>query len=244
MTMMSVRTQATASVLPQWTEARLLVVDDEPAMLELLAGSLRYAGFEVLTATRGRAAERIVETERPDLVLLEAKLPDIDGFDVTRRIRRRSAETPVVFLTDRDAPEDLVAGLDAGADDYVTKPFRLDEVIARIRAVLRRSRGGRPPARLLRVADLELDEGSRDVRRAGHLVHLSPTEYKLLHLLMANAGQVLSKRQILDHVWAYNFDTNIVESYVSYLRRKVDRGDPRLIHTLRGAGYMLRVPPE
>ncbi len=226
-------------------EARLLVVEDEPDILELLSASLRYAGFEVAAATGGFEALRAVERARPDLVVLDVMLPDLGGFEVARRLRMGNSRIPVLFLTARDATEDKVTGLTLGGDDYVTKPFSLEEVIARIRAVLRRTAGGLPPppARL-RVADLELDEESHEVWRAGSRVQLSPTEFKLLRYLMANAGRVLSKAQILDHVWNYDFrgDSGIVESYVSYLRRKVDTIEPRLLHTIRSVGYVLRLP--
>jgi two-component system OmpR family response regulator len=231
----------TSAVLP---EARLLVVDDEPNIRELLSASLRYAGFEVLTACDGREAVQIAEKSRPDLVVLDVMLPDMDGFDVIRRLRAGARPLPVVFLTARDGTGDKVTGLTLGGDDYVTKPFSLEEVVARIRAVLRRTRGEAAPPGRLRVADLELDEDSHEVWRAGELVHLSPTEFRLLHFFMSNVGRVLSKPQILDHVWEYDFggDSNVVESYVSYLRRKVDQVEPRLLHTLRGVGYMLREP--
>ena len=227
-------------------EARLLVVEDEPNILELLSASLRLAGFEVATATGGLEALTAVQRHRPDLVVLDVMLPDLDGFDVARRLRSGDTRTPVLFLTARDATEDKVTGLTIGGDDYVTKPFSLEEVIARIRAVLRRARstGPPPPPTRLRAADLELDEESHEVWRAGRRVQLSPTEFKLLRYLMTNAGRVLSKAQILDHVWNYDFrgDSSIVESYVSYLRRKVDAVEPRLIHTIRSVGYVLRLP--
>jgi two-component system OmpR family response regulator len=227
-------------------EARLLIVDDEPNIRELLSASLRYAGFEVLTAGDGREAVQVAERCRPDLVVLDVMLPDMDGFDVIRRLRSGARPLPVVFLTARDATGDKVTGLTLGGDDYVTKPFSLEEVLARIRAVLRRTRGDSAQVGRLQVADLELDEDGHEVRRAGELVHLSPTEFRLLHFLMSNVGRVLSKPQILDHVWEYDFggDSNVVESYVSYLRRKVDQSEPRLIHTLRGVGYMLRPPRD
>jgi two-component system, OmpR family, response regulator len=227
-------------------EARLLIVDDEPNIRELLSASLRYAGFEVLTAADGREAVQIAERRRPDLVVLDVMLPDMDGFDVIRRLRSGARPLPVVFLTARDATGDKVTGLTLGGDDYVTKPFSLEEVLARIRAVLRRTHGDNARVGRLQVADLELDEDSHEVWRAGELVHLSPTEFRLLHFLMSNVGRVLSKPQILDHVWEYDFggDSNVVESYVSYLRRKVDQSEPRLIHTLRGVGYMLRAPRD
>jgi two-component system OmpR family response regulator len=226
-------------------EARLLVVDDEPNIVELLATSLRFAGFEVVTAMTGADAVAAVERYRPDLVVLDVMLPDIDGFVVLRRLRGGRDHLPVVFLTARDANEDKVAGLTLGGDDYVTKPFSLEEVVARIRAVLRRTRAttGDGSSRLA-VADLELDEDSHQVWRGDREVQLSPTEFNLLRYLMVNAGRVLSKAQILDHVWSYDFDgdANIVESYVSYLRRKLDDGAEPLIHTVRGVGYVLRPP--
>ncbi|GAA0946618.1 response regulator transcription factor [Nonomuraea longicatena] len=220
-------------------EALIMVVDDEPSIRDLLSESLRYAGFEVLTAADGHEAVAVAERAAPDLVVLDVMLPDLDGFEVARRI-----SAPVLFLTARDTHDDKIAGLSVG-DDYVTKPFSLEEVQARIRAVLRRTRGEIAPPKLLQVADLQLDEETHEVRRGGQSVHLSPTEFKLLHYFMTNAGRVLSKAQILDHVWSYDFggDTGVVESYVSYLRRKMDDGEPRLIHTLRSVGYVLREPP-
>ncbi|TQL75516.1 two-component system OmpR family response regulator [Stackebrandtia endophytica] len=225
-------------------EAALLVVEDDPNICELLATSLRYAGFTVYQATGGEEAVRAVTRHRPDLVVLDVMLPDFDGFEVARRIRSGSDRTPIVYLTARDALEDKVRGLTLGGDDYVTKPFSLEEVIARIRAVLRRSQGDVPPPPRLKYADLELDEETHEVWRAGRPVQLSPTEFKLLRYFMVNAGRVLSKAQILDHVWRYDFrgDDGIVESYVSYLRRKIDNSEPRLIQTLRGIGYVLRSP--
>ncbi|TKK85089.1 response regulator transcription factor [Herbidospora galbida] len=225
-------------------EARLLIVEDEPNILELLAASLRYAGFEVSTASSGTEGVAAATRHRPDLIVLDVMLPDMDGFDVVRRLRGGGTFTPVVFLTARDATEDKIRGLTLGGDDYVTKPFSLEEVIARIRAVLRRTAGDptAPPPRLT-FADIELDEESHEVWRSGNPVPLSPTEFKLLRYFMANAGRVLSKAQILDHVWDYDFrgDAGIVESYVSVLRRKIDsRSAPRLIHTLRGVGYVMR----
>ena len=227
-------------------EARLLVVEDEPNILELLSASLRLAGFEVATATGGLEALKAVQRHRPDLIVLDVMLPDLDGFDVARRLRSGDTRTPVLFLTAKDATEDKVTGLTVGGDDYVTKPFSLEEVIARIRAVLRRARSGGPPPppTRLQAADLELDEESHEVWRAGRRVQLSPTEFKLLRYLMTNTGRVLSKAQILDYVWNYDVrgDSSIVESYVSYLRRKVDMVEPRLIHTIRSVGYVLRLP--
>jgi two-component system OmpR family response regulator len=224
-------------------EASLLVVEDDPNILELLSASLRFAGFDVTTATSGSAAVSVARERRPDLVVLDVMLPDLDGFEVIKILRQDGTRTPVVFLTARDATDDKIRGLTLGGDDYVTKPFSLEELTARIRAVLRRTAGEPTPARLS-FADLELDEESHEVYRGGERVQLSPTEFKLLRYLMLNANRVLSKAQILDHVWNYDFrgDDNIVESYISYLRRKVDTVEPRLIHTLRGVGYVLRKP--
>jgi two-component system OmpR family response regulator len=225
-------------------EARLLVVEDEEMILELLAGSLRFAGFEVMTAASGAEALRAVAASRPDLMLLDVMMPDGDGFEVVRRMRSSGPDVPVIFLTARDGVRERVAGLALGADDYVTKPFSLDEVLERIRAVLRRAGRAAVNPRL-RVADLELDEDGHEVRRNGIPIALTPTEFRLLRFLMFNAGRVLSKQQILDHVWDHNpaGDGNVVEPCVSYLRRKVDQGEPRLIHTVRGVGYVLRIPP-
>ena len=233
---------------PSVPEARLLVVEDEPNIRELLSTSLRFAGFEVHAAADGATALKLAELERPDLLVLDVMLPDMDGFAVTRRLRDQGRRMPVVFLTARDATEDKVTGLTVGGDDYVTKPFSLEEVVARIRAVLRRTGGvgGEDGGRLV-FADLVMDEDSHEVRRGGRLVELSPTEFKLLRYLMLNPNRVLSKAQILDHVWDYDFrgESGIVESYISYLRRKVDADAAvPLIHTRRGVGYVLRLPPE
>ncbi|HEY3980341.1 MAG TPA: response regulator transcription factor [Streptosporangiaceae bacterium] len=226
-------------------EARLLVVDDEETILELLAGSLRFAGFEVLTAASGAEALRAAAASRPDLLLLDVMMPDGDGFEVVRQLRSSGPDVPVIFLTARDGVRERVAGLALGADDYVTKPFSLDEVLERIRAVLRRT-GRAAASTRLRVGGLELDEDSHEVRRDGTLIALTPTEFRLLRFLMVNAGRVLSKGQILDHVWDYGLAGdlgNVVEPCMSYLRRKVDQGEPRLIATIRGVGYVLRIPP-
>ncbi|EFD51123.1 MULTISPECIES: response regulator transcription factor [Micrococcus] len=228
---------------PQNPEARLLVVDDEPNIRELLSTSLRYAGFEVTAAANGREALDAAEEFQPDLAVLDVMLPDMDGFTVTRRLRAAGRHFPVVFLTARDGTEDKITGLTVGGDDYVTKPFSLDEVVARIRAVLRRTASLDDDAAVLRVDDLELDDDAHEVRRGGEVVELSPTEFKLLRYLMMNPNRVLSKAQILDHVWEYDFngDASIVESYISYLRRKIDVGGrEKMIHTKRGVGYMLR----
>jgi len=224
--------------------ARLLVVDDEPTILELLSGSLRLAGFEVVTAASGTGAVRAAASSRPDLVLLDVMMPDGDGFEALRRIRSGGSEVPVIFLTARDEVPDRVKGFAVGGDDYLTKPFSLEELLGRIRALLKRTRPGAPHSRL-RVAGLELDEDAHEVKRDGALVALTPTEYRLLRLLMVNAGRVVSKGEILDHVWEHDpaRDGNAVEPVLSYLRRKVDQGEPRLIHTVRGFGYVLRIPP-
>jgi two-component system OmpR family response regulator len=240
-------TRMTSGPAGRTPEARLLVVDDEPNIRELLSASLRYAGFDVATAADGEQALAMATSFRPDLLVLDVMMPGLDGFGVVRRLRETGRYTPVVFLTARDASEDKVSGLTLGGDDYVTKPFSLDEVLARIRAVLRRTsaqaqRTAEAPR--LTFADIELDEESHEVVKAGTVVSLSPTEFKLLRYLMANAGRVLSKAQILDHVWNYDFngEANVVESYISYLRRKVDTTEPRLLHTIRGVGYTLRLP--
>ena len=225
-------------------EARLLVVDDEETILELLSGSLRLAGFEVTTAASGIEALRAAAASRPDLILLDVMMPNGDGFEVVRRMRSSGPDVPVIFLSARDDVRERVAGLALGGDDYVTKPFSLDEVLERIRAVLRRT-GRAAPATRLRVAGLELDEEGHEVRRDGTVIALTPTEFRLLRFLMLNAGRVLSKGQILDHVWGHNpaGEGNVVEPCLSYLRRKIDQGEPRLIHTIRGVGYILRIPP-
>ena len=225
---------------------RLLVVDDEPNIVELLSASLRYAGFEVQTAGSGEQALEVARRYRPDMLILDVMMPGIDGFGVLRRLRGDGERVPVLFLTARDGTEDTITGLTLGGDDYVTKPFSLEELLARIRAVLRRTLGTgvrQQDARMV-FGDIELDDDSHEVWKAGTLVALSPTEFKLLRYFIQNAGRVLSKAQILDHVWNYDFngEANVVESYVSYLRRKVDTTEPRLIHTLRGVGYALRQP--
>ena len=224
--------------------ARLLVVDDEATILELLSGSLRLAGFEVVTAASGGEAVRAAVSSRPDLVLLDVMMPDGDGFDALRRIRSGGSEVPVIFLTARDEVSDRVRGFTVGGDDYVTKPFSLEELLGRIRAVLKRTQPDAPGSGL-RVAGLELDEDAHEVKQDGALVALTPTEYRLLRFLMVNAGRAVSKGEILDHVWGQgpDRDGNVVEPCVSYLRRKVDQGEPRLIHTVRGFGYVLRIPP-
>jgi two-component system OmpR family response regulator len=227
------------------SEARLLVVDDEPNIVELLSVSLRYVGFEVATATDGVEAMAQARHSPPDLLVLDVMMPGMDGFDMVRKLRGEGLQMPVLFLTARDATADRVTGLTIGGDDYVTKPFSLEEVIARIRAILRRAGSGVAMASArLSFADIELNDDTHEVRKAGELVELSPTEFKLLRYFMRNPGRVLSKTQILEHVWNYDFngDTGVIESYVSYLRRKLDTTEPRLLHTVRGVGYVLRVP--
>jgi len=226
--------------------ARVLVVDDESNITDLVTTALRYEGFEVASAHDGREALAAVESFRPDLMVLDVMLPDVDGFEVQRRLLDRGQPTPVVFLTARDATEDKVRGLTIGGDDYVTKPFSLDELVARIRSVLRRVQGAIPAVDRLRFADLEMDEDAHEVRRGNRSIELTATEFSLLRFLLMNPRRVLSKAQILDHVWHYDFggDPAIVETYISYLRKKVDAVEPPLIHTVRGVGYVLRLPPE
>ncbi|RJQ70815.1 DNA-binding response regulator [Pseudonocardiaceae bacterium YIM PH 21723] len=212
---------------------------------ELLSASLKYAGFDVSSAPTGYAGLQAVEHHHPDVVLLDVMLPDLDGFEVLRRLRAGGRDVPVLFLTARDAVDDRVTGLRLGGDDYVTKPFSLEEVIERVNAVLRRAGKGTPErSGVVRIADLELNEQEYVVRRAGKAITLSPTEFKLLQCLVHNAGRVLSKAQLLEAVWSYDFngESGIVETYISYLRRKVDAVEPRLIHTVRGFGYVLRTP--
>lgn len=243
--------------MSQSIEATIVVVDDEPSIRELLMASLHFSGFEVASAATGSEAIEVIEKTKPDLVVLDVMLPDIDGFTVTRRIRQGGIDAPVLFLTARDDTQDKVMGLTVGGDDYVTKPFSLEEVVARIRAILRRTRQEGEADPIIRVGDLEINEDSHDVTRAGEIVDLSPTEYKLLRYLMDNEGRVLSKAQILDHVWQYDWggDAAIVESYISYLRKKVDgveyvdkEGNKQkvtpLIQTKRGIGYMIRPPRD
>lgn len=226
--------------------ARVLVCDDEPSIVELLQVSLKFQGFEVDTATNGAEAIDKARRSRPDVVILDVMMPQMDGFDAIGRMRADGIDAPVLFLTARDAVEDRVRGLTIGGDDYVTKPFSLEEVVARVRVLLRR--GGpkfleQQSPRLV-FADIELDDETHEVFKAGRLVALSPTEFQLLRYFMVNHGVVLSKAKILDHVWNYDFggDANVVETYVSYLRKKVDTGETKYLHTLRGVGYVLREP--
>ncbi|WP_425566243.1 response regulator transcription factor [Sporichthya brevicatena] len=222
---------------------RVLVVDDEPSLTDLLSMALRYEGWDIRTAGDGASAMKAAREFRPDAVVLDVMLPDVDGLELLRRLRADTPDIPVLFLTARDAVEDRIAGLTAGGDDYVTKPFSLEEVVARLRGLIRRTRAAdtRNEA-LLVVGDLTLDEDSHEVRRGGEEINLTATEYELLRYLMRNPRRVLSKAQILDRVWNYDFggQANVVELYISYLRKKIDAGRAPMIHTLRGAGYVLK----
>ncbi|MER6005874.1 response regulator transcription factor [Nonomuraea angiospora] len=224
--------------------AKVLVVDDEPNIRELLSEALELNGFAVRTASDGRQALAEVARERPDIIVLDVMMPGVDGFAVARKLREAGDSPMMLFLTARDTVSDRIAGLTAGGDDYVTKPFSLEEVVLRLRAIMRRTRPVEEQADdgVLRYADLELDEQAHSVRRSGRPIHLSPTEFSLLRYLMINAERVVSKAQILDRVWDFDFDgeSRIVESYISYLRRKIDADGPPLIHTLRGVGYRLQ----
>jgi two-component system OmpR family response regulator len=222
---------------------RALVVDDEPTLAELLSTALRYEGWHVVHALTGQSAIKLAKSFDPDVILLDIMLPDLSGLEVMRRIRATAPTVPVLFLTAKDAVEDRVAGLTAGGDDYVTKPFSLEEVVARLRALLRRAGAvSEREEAVLRVGDLVMDEDSHEVSRAGADIHLTATEFELLRYFMRNPRRVLSKAQILDRVWQYDFggQANIVELYVSYLRRKIDAGHSPMIHTLRGVGYVLK----
>ncbi|WP_068055797.1 response regulator transcription factor [Nocardia xishanensis] len=236
----------TGAPAEQSPEARVLVVDDEPMILELLSVSLRYQGFEVETASDGARALDRARSFRPQALIVDVMMPGIDGFGLLPRLRADGIDAPVLFLTARDDVQDKVAGLTLGADDYITKPFSLEEVVARLRVVLRRAGPGESAkeSSRIRFEDIELDDDTHEVWKAGEPVTLSPTEFTLLRYFMVNAGTVLSKPRILDHVWRYDFggEVGVVETYVSYLRKKVDTGEQRLIHTLRGVGYVMRTP--
>ena len=228
---------------PDGTPIRVVAVDDEPSLIELLSMAMRYEGWDVHTATTGTEAVRVAREVRPDALVLDMMLPDFDGLEVMRRVRTEQPDVPVIFLTARDGVADRIAGLTAGGDDYVTKPFSLEEVIARLRGLLRRSGAttARPDTQIV-VGDLILDEDSHEVTRAGEPIKLTATEFELLRFLMRNPKRVLSKAQILDRVWNYDFggQANVVELYVSYLRKKIDAGREPMIHTMRGVGYDLR----
>jgi two-component system, OmpR family, response regulator len=223
---------------------QLLVVDDEPFLRDAVAASLRFLGFAVATADTGAGALRAARDGGFDLVVLDVVLPDTDGFEVVRRLRRDGCQVPVIFLTARDAQADKVTGLTIGGDDYLTKPFGLEELAARVRTVLRRTRPAQAAGPVLRFAGIELDQDSYEVRRGGQPIELSPTEFRLLRFLMLNPGRVLTRAQILDHVWDYDFAgaSTVVATYVAYLRRKLDQHGPGVIHTQRGVGYCLRLP--
>jgi two-component system OmpR family response regulator len=224
--------------------ARVLVVDDEPSIVDAVSTALRYEGFDVTTQSTGRAALAAAQESAPDLLVLDIMLPDLDGLEVTRRLRADGIKVPVLFLTARDSVDDKIAGLTIGGDDYMTKPFSLAEVVARVRAILRRTHGDRQEGGELRFADLVLDEDSHEVWRDGAPITLTATEFSLLRFFLLNPRRVLSKAQILDHVWHYDFggEANVVETYVSYLRKKLDKHGPPLIHTIRLVGYALREP--
>ena len=223
------------------TGRRVLVVDDEEYITDLLGTALRFVGCEVRVATTGQEALAQIADFSPEMILLDVMMPPPDGFEVARRLRSEGLATPVIFLTARDAASDRVNGFTKGGDDYVTKPFSLEELIARVRAVLRRA-SGRGESSRLAFGGIELDDDAHRVSRDGERVDLSPTEFKLLRYLLLNTGRVVSKAQILDHVWQYDFDgdAGVVENYISYLRKKLDTGEPKLIHTIRGMGYSLR----
>ena len=236
-------TAAPALKRPDGSNVRVLVVDDESNLTELLSMALRYEGWDIKTAATGNSAVKTAKEFKPDAVVLDMMLPDFDGLEVLRRMRDEDPALPVLFLTARDAVEDRVAGLTAGGDDYVTKPFSLEEVVARVRALLRRSvQLAEEETSLLTVGDLTLDEDSHEVMRAGTEINLTATEFELLRFLMRNPKRVLSKAQILDRVWHYDFggQANVVELYISYLRKKIDGSHPALIHTVRGLGYTMR----
>lgn len=222
--------------------AHLLIVDDEANLRSMLRAALRHHGYEVSEAENGRVALDAIAADRPDLIVLDVMMPELDGFDVCKRLRAEGDHTPVLFLTAKDDTEDRVRGLTLGGDDYLQKPFSLDELVARAEAILRRTR---PAAddNAHELADLVLDDDAHRVTRAGEDVSLSPTEYNLLRYLLVNQGRVMSKAQILDHVWQYDFggDGGVVETYIGYLRRKIDTIEPKLIHTVRGFGYTMRV---
>jgi two-component system OmpR family response regulator len=220
------------------------VVDDELYIADLVATALRYEGFEVRKAGSGREALSEAEDFRPQLVVLDIMLPDFDGFEVARRLGHDGRRTPILFLTAKDATEDKVHGLTVGGDDYVTKPFSLDELVARIRAILRRVEGSTEESHLSTFADLEMDEDSHEVRRGGNIIDLTTTEYRLLRYLLVNAPRVLTRAQIIEQVWEYDFDgdAGVLDTYISYLRKKIDAFDPPLIHTVRGVGYVMRLP--
>ncbi len=225
---------------------RVLVVDDEPSIVDVICMALRHQGYEVAAADTGSAALSEARSWRPHVMVLDVMLPDMDGFEVARRLSAERAGVPILFLSARDNTVDKVRGLTTGGDDYVTKPFSLEELIARLRNILRRTGAYAERTSLLGFADLEMDEETREVTRAGQPVELTATEYRLLRYLLLNPRRVLTRAQLLDHVWSYDFggDARVLETYVSYLRKKIDAGRPPLLHTVRGVGYALRLPRE
>ena len=223
---------------------RVLVVDDEPNIVDVVTMALRFQGFDVESAATGSEAIAAVSAFRPDLIVLDVMLPDMEGFDVAQRLGAQNSRVPIIYLTARDATEDKIRGLSLGGDDYVTKPFSLEELIARIRSILRRTGLAEPESSRLVFEDLELDEDAHEVRRGDAIVDLTATEYRLLRYLMLNPRRVLTRAQLLEHVWEYDFggDARVLETYISYLRKKIDVDAPPLIHTVRGVGYSLRLP--
>ena len=242
--MPTVGNQMSAATALTNTKRRVLVVDDEDNVTHLVSSALRFDGFETVTADNGSSALAKVAEIDPDLIVLDVMMPGLDGLGVLNNLRAAGSQVPVIFLTARDTASDRIVGLRAGADDYVVKPFSIEELLARVHAVLRRSVPEAGRDGVLTVADLELDENSHEVTRAGVEVHLTATEFELLRYLMRNERVVLSKTQILDRVWKYDFQgqSNIVELYIGYLRKKIDNLDPKLIHTIRGAGYVIKAP--
>jgi two-component system, OmpR family, response regulator len=224
---------------------RVLVVDDEPNIVDVITMALRYQGFEAASAATGQEALAAVESFRPQVMILDVMLPDMEGFEVAERLGAERGHVPIIFLTARDATEDKLRGLTTGGDDYMTKPFSLEELVARIRVILRRTGGDSHESRLS-FEDVELDEDTREVTRGGEFIELTATEYRLLHYLMLNPRRVLTRAQLLDHVWSYDFagDARVLETYMSYLRKKIDVDAVPLLHTVRGVGYSLRLPRE
>ncbi len=235
---------ANAAVAEASSEQRILVVDDEPNIVEVVAMALRFQGFAVEAAGTGREAIAAVSSFKPHLIVLDVMLPDMEGFDVARRLGAQRANMPIIFLTARDSTEDKVRGLSGGGDDYMTKPFSLEELVARIRTILRRTGAAAPESAQLTFADVELDDDSREVTRAGKAIELTATEYRLLRYLMLNPRRVMTRAELLDHVWEYDFggDGRVLETYISYLRKKLDAHGPPLIRTVRGVGYGLQAP--
>jgi two-component system OmpR family response regulator len=229
---------------PSPEQHRILVVDDEPNIVDVVSMALRFQGFTIETAGTGTEALAKVAAFRPHLIVLDVMLPDMEGFDVAQRLGAQRARVPIIFLTARDATDDKIRGLTLGGDDYVTKPFSLEELVARIRSILRRSGLAEPESSRLTFEDIELDEDAHEVTRGGQNVELTATEYRLLRYLMLNPRRVLTRAQLLEHVWEYDFggDARVLETYVSYLRKKLDVHGPPLIHTVRGVGYALRQP--